>query len=404
MSSPTPFLYEFMQLKPNAHTSSSSAELRESLGVPLVGVLTLEDIIDEILSEEIVNETDQYSDNMSTQQAKRITTSAVMQRLSPESHTATRTAAQGTCSIVSSQNLLEFASKSARRQSGKTPSKPQELSNSRSPKRGRKEDKNNSSHFATLHQPSCKPEGGKARAQNVGRITSLEVFLNAKITRSNSSFRQPSAQLSSSYVSGLYVRLPTLSRRDIATRVLLQLCAHRRIGTPISRKILSSRQPSLETLAQFPNLVMFAEGSTCFSRPIGDLERFLQRWGHPVGRFAGAQAFRQFYLWTNPSLPDIAVRRNPHKGWGARVVPKHNGSVSTDGGQLAAICAYSVGLYAAAPSAFGSLALTSASAHPTPAQVTLNARAETLAETLVHLHHYRLDAGSGRFIYIHAFI
>ncbi|KAJ7926843.1 hypothetical protein B0H13DRAFT_2653724 [Mycena leptocephala] len=32
--------------------------------------------------------------------------------------------------------------------------------------------------------------------------------------------------------------------------------------------------------------------------------------------------------------------------------------------------------------------------HPTPAQVTLNARAETLAETLVHLHHYRLDAGS----------
>ncbi|KAJ7818745.1 hypothetical protein B0H13DRAFT_1922106 [Mycena leptocephala] len=45
-----------------------------------IGVLTLEDIIDEILSEEIVNETDQYSDNMSTQRAKRITTAAVMQR------------------------------------------------------------------------------------------------------------------------------------------------------------------------------------------------------------------------------------------------------------------------------------------------------------------------------------
>jgi hypothetical protein len=36
------------------------------------------DIIEEILSEEIVNETDQYSDNVSKQHAKRITTAAVM--------------------------------------------------------------------------------------------------------------------------------------------------------------------------------------------------------------------------------------------------------------------------------------------------------------------------------------
>lgn len=49
-------------------------------GVPggALGVITLEDIIEEIISEEIVDETDQYEDNHSKRRAKRQTTSDVL--------------------------------------------------------------------------------------------------------------------------------------------------------------------------------------------------------------------------------------------------------------------------------------------------------------------------------------
>ncbi|KAJ7085467.1 P-loop containing nucleoside triphosphate hydrolase protein [Mycena belliarum] len=187
----------------------------------------------------------------------------------------------------------------------------------------------------------------------------------------------------------LRLHLPMLSRREVAERVNrvltalgLQSCANQRIGTPISRGISGGQkrrvtaacamvtfprillldevtsgldstsarevmsairtlalaegiiviatihQPSLETLAQFTDLLLLSEGCTCFSGKVGALEGFLERCGHPVGRFsspsdhamdllnsdfadtaggddhASARAFRQFYLSTNPALPE----------------------------------------------------------------------------------------------------
>ncbi|KAG9310409.1 hypothetical protein JVU11DRAFT_9548 [Chiua virens] len=55
-----------------------------------IGVITLEDIIEEIISEEIVDETDQYEDNQSKRRAKRMTTAAVMRGIVERERSAVR--------------------------------------------------------------------------------------------------------------------------------------------------------------------------------------------------------------------------------------------------------------------------------------------------------------------------
>ncbi|KAF7373135.1 ABC transporter domain-containing protein [Mycena sanguinolenta] len=189
----------------------------------------------------------------------------------------------------------------------------------------------------------------------------------------------------------LRLHLPMLSRRETAARVDrvltalgLQSCANQQIGTPISRGVSGGQkrrvtaacamvtfprillldevtsgldstsarevmsairtlavaegmiviatihQPSLDTLAQFTNLLLLAEGQTCFSGRVDELEGFMERWGHPVGKFTTpsdhamnflnedfangtgqARAFREFYLSTltsaNAAIPETTI-------------------------------------------------------------------------------------------------
>jgi len=49
--------------------------------------------------------------------------------------------------------------------------------------------------------------------------------------------------------------------------------------------IASIHQPSLETLAQFTNVMFLAEGKVCYLGRVDQLEGFFEKWGRPVGRF-----------------------------------------------------------------------------------------------------------------------
>ncbi|THU99958.1 P-loop containing nucleoside triphosphate hydrolase protein [Dendrothele bispora CBS 962.96] len=49
--------------------------------------------------------------------------------------------------------------------------------------------------------------------------------------------------------------------------------------------IATIHQPSLETLAQFTNLILLSEGKICFSGKVDELEGFFERWGKPVNKF-----------------------------------------------------------------------------------------------------------------------
>ncbi|KAH9475695.1 ABC transporter G family member 11 [Psilocybe cubensis] len=86
--------------------------------------------------------------------------------------------------------------------------------------------------------------------------------------------------------------------------------------------IASIHQPSLETLAQFTNVMFLASGKTCYLGRVDELDSFFEKFGHPVGRFSSpsdhamnflnsdfagssksVDQFREFYL----SLPSSSI-------------------------------------------------------------------------------------------------
>ncbi|KAF7300165.1 ABC transporter domain-containing protein [Mycena kentingensis (nom. inval.)] len=163
----------------------------------------------------------------------------------------------------------------------------------------------------------------------------------------------------------LRLHLPLLPRREVVTRVNrvlsalgLQSCADQRIGTPISRGIsggqkrrvtaacamvtfprillldevtsgldstsayqvvsairtlaraegmfviASIHQPSLETLSVFTDLLLLAPGGkTCYSGRVDGLAGFMERWGHPVGRFSNPSDHAMNFLNADFSSP-----------------------------------------------------------------------------------------------------
>jgi len=55
--------------------------------------------------------------------------------------------------------------------------------------------------------------------------------------------------------------------------------------------IATIHQPSLETLAQFTNLLMLSEGKTCFLGKVDELEGFFEKWGRPVHKFVSCPSW-----------------------------------------------------------------------------------------------------------------
>ncbi|KAJ7582756.1 P-loop containing nucleoside triphosphate hydrolase protein [Mycena floridula] len=192
-----------------------------------------------------------------------------------------------------------------------------------------------------------KPSAANSEASLNGlELTALTMFkISAFVEQEDALLGVLTVRETVSYA--LRLRLPLLSKKDVAMRVNrvltamgLQSCADQRIGTPISRGISGGQkrrvtaacamvtfprilfldevtsgldstsarevvaaikklavaegmivlatihQPSLETLAQFTNLLLLADGKTCFSGRVDELETFFERWGKPVGKFS----------------------------------------------------------------------------------------------------------------------
>lgn len=52
--------------------------------------------------------------------------------------------------------------------------------------------------------------------------------------------------------------------------------------------IASIHQPSLETLTQFTDVMLLANGRVCYLGRVDEMESFFDQWGRPVSRFVSS--------------------------------------------------------------------------------------------------------------------
>jgi ABC-type multidrug transport system ATPase subunit len=77
----------------------------------------------------------------------------------------------------------------------------------------------------------------------------------------------------------IIVKLDSTSAREV-------MVAIRTLAVAEGMIVLATiHQPSLETIAQFTNIIFLSAGKTCFFGAVNDLEGFFEKWGRPVDRF-----------------------------------------------------------------------------------------------------------------------
>jgi ABC-type multidrug transport system ATPase subunit len=76
-----------------------------------------------------------------------------------------------------------------------------------------------------------------------------------------------------------YVQLDSTSAREVMSAISTLSKAEGMIV------VASIHQPSLETLAQFTNVMFLARGAMCYLGRVDQLDQFFEKWGRPVGRF-----------------------------------------------------------------------------------------------------------------------
>jgi len=96
-----------------------------------------------------------------------------------------------------------------------------------------------------------------------------------------------------------YTQLDSTSAREVVAAIQRLAKAEGMIV------IATIHQPSVETFSLFNEVLFLADGKTCYSGSPDGLDRFFERWGHPIGRFVC------IIIQTSSSLADISGRRTP---------------------------------------------------------------------------------------------